>query len=333
MTSVTAIVAAYNAEPFIQEALRSALAQDHDGRLDVLVVDDGSTDCTAAAVDAIARQAPGRVRLIRQANAGNGAAINAALPLVDGDVVAFLDADDVWPADKLRRQLPALVPGVGLVYGDMAPIDATGTPLAASWLGLVCPGEPPRGRCFGRLLEVGAATSSSILMPTALARAVGAIPPGVPPDWWLSLRAAQRAEIAYVAEPRTLYRHHGGNQSLGSGDATLREAHLRRARLQRWFLRRMELGQASTAEVAAAWAAFERNIAESLQLAGSPFAASLVVTEDDREEARLLAADGGKALRGGDLDAALVLFARAAAADPWHADARDGMRVAAPLES
>src|SRR4051812_49765036 len=76
---VSALMAAYNAEPFIAEALESALAQDWPAdRLEVVVVDDGSTDGTAAVVASYVERYPGRVRLIRQANGGPCAARKTA---------------------------------------------------------------------------------------------------------------------------------------------------------------------------------------------------------------------------------------------------------------
>ena len=102
---VSALMAAYNAEPFVAEAIESALAQDWPAdRLEVVVVDDGSTDGTAAVVSSYVERLPGRVRLIRQANGGPCAAVNTALAAARGEWLGLLDADDAWPADKLRVQ-------------------------------------------------------------------------------------------------------------------------------------------------------------------------------------------------------------------------------------
>jgi len=268
------------------------------------------------------------VRVLRRERGGNGAALTTGLQVVDADLVALLDADDAWPADKLRRQVAALEPGTGLLYGDMRLVDAAGRTLEPSWLGMIAGGRPPTGRCFGRLLSVGTATSSSIVMRTALARSLGPIPPGVPPDWWLSLQAALRADVAYLAEPQTLYRFHGANQSLGSEGPVLREAFLRRARTQRWFLRRLEPGQATGPELAEAWSSFERNASEAISLSGSPFGATVDVSDGDREDSRLLATEARALLDRGDAEQALVGFLRAAAPDPSDDAARAGLAAA-----
>ena len=101
---VTVIVAAYNAEDLISETLQSALAQD-DVEVEVLVVDDGSTDRTADFVEDLARSEP-RLRLIRaEKNGGVGAARNLALDQAKGDWIAVLDADDKFQSDRLTSLL------------------------------------------------------------------------------------------------------------------------------------------------------------------------------------------------------------------------------------
>ena len=97
---VSVIVPAHNAAPYLAEAIDSIQAQAH-GNLDIVVVDDGSTDATAeiAAVDG--------VRLQRQPHRGAGAARNAGLALARGEFIAFLDADDLWTAGRLDLQLRA----------------------------------------------------------------------------------------------------------------------------------------------------------------------------------------------------------------------------------
>jgi glycosyltransferase involved in cell wall biosynthesis len=92
--STSVVIAAYNAEAFIAEALDSVAAQTRPVG-EVIVVDDGSTDATSAVVARF-----GHVRLIRQSNAGPAAARNAGLAVATGEYVALLDADDTWPAPR-----------------------------------------------------------------------------------------------------------------------------------------------------------------------------------------------------------------------------------------
>jgi glycosyltransferase involved in cell wall biosynthesis len=110
---VSVIMAAFNAEDFIAEALQSLVAQDWEP-FEVIVVDDGSQDRTGD----IVRSFPD-VEYIRQENAGPSAARNAAFARSKGDFVANFDADDVLPPTRLTLQATYLIehPEVGCVFG------------------------------------------------------------------------------------------------------------------------------------------------------------------------------------------------------------------------
>jgi len=109
---VTVIVAAYNGERFLKETLESVFAQDFE-TFEVVFVDDGSEDRTGE----IAQSFP--VRYVRQPNQGLPAARNAGLAVARGDLVAFLDDDDVLPPTKLSAQVRYLDehPETGCVLG------------------------------------------------------------------------------------------------------------------------------------------------------------------------------------------------------------------------
>ena len=98
---VSVVVAAYDCERYIAATLDSALAQDHEP-LEVIVVDDGSTDATATIVEGY------DVRLVRRENGGQGAAKNTGIAAAEGDLIAFLDHDDLWAPTKIGRQVEAL---------------------------------------------------------------------------------------------------------------------------------------------------------------------------------------------------------------------------------
>lgn len=124
---VSVIVPAYNAEANVADALRSALSQTL-REIEVIVVDDGSTDGTASVVRRVAED-DARVHLIRQENAGVAAARNAAISAARGDYVAPLDADDVWYPDKLAAQVARAErggPEMGMVYSWWVRIDERG---------------------------------------------------------------------------------------------------------------------------------------------------------------------------------------------------------------
>jgi glycosyltransferase involved in cell wall biosynthesis len=97
---ISCIVPVYNGERYLKEALDSILAQTY-SQLEIIVVDDGSTDGTAK----IGAEFGGRLRYLDQLNAGPAAARNRGLNAASGDFVTFLDADDLWHPEKLSRQL------------------------------------------------------------------------------------------------------------------------------------------------------------------------------------------------------------------------------------
>src|SRR5580704_18773205 len=113
---------------YLSEAVHSGLAQGYPS-LEVQIVDDGSTDDTPQVL-AQWRDDP-RVRVHRQANAGQTRAKNQGIALSRGAFIAFLDADDVWLPGKLEQQMAlfAAHPEVGVVYSDYDCMDGDGKPL------------------------------------------------------------------------------------------------------------------------------------------------------------------------------------------------------------
>ena len=110
----TVLIDTYNHERFIGEAIDSVLAQNFPAsEMEILVVDDGSTDGTSEVV----RKFQPRVRLLRKANGGQASAFNAGIPEAHGEVVAFLDGDDWWATGKLAAvaEIFARDSAVGLV--------------------------------------------------------------------------------------------------------------------------------------------------------------------------------------------------------------------------
>ena len=99
---ISAMIGAYNAAPYLGEAIESVLAQDYEP-IELIIVDDGSTDGTADVARSFAR-----VKLIQQENGGNGAARNRAVENATGELYAFLDADDRFTPGKLSLQKAAL---------------------------------------------------------------------------------------------------------------------------------------------------------------------------------------------------------------------------------
>jgi glycosyltransferase involved in cell wall biosynthesis len=112
--TVSTIVPVFNNAAFLGEALRSILGQTRPSD-QIIVVDDGSTDESAV----VARSFMPALTLVSQVNKGIGAARNAGLAAATGEVIGFLDADDLWPIDSLRARLTMLEADDALdaVYG------------------------------------------------------------------------------------------------------------------------------------------------------------------------------------------------------------------------
>jgi glycosyltransferase involved in cell wall biosynthesis len=130
---VTAIVPVYNGERFLAQALDSALAQTMRD-LEIVVVDDGSTDGSGALADLYASRYPGIVRVVHQPNQGLCHARNAALAVARGEYFALLDADDIWLPHHLEESVAVLQRDreVALVHADIERIDIDGNSLGCA---------------------------------------------------------------------------------------------------------------------------------------------------------------------------------------------------------
>ena len=194
---ISVVVPSFNAAEFLPSALETIRAQRY-ANLEVMVVDDGSTDGTAAVV----RQWP-EVRYIRQENAGPSAARNAGIAAASGEILGFLDADDRWTEDHLQHLLPALLsdPNLAFVWG-------------ASKVIRLC-----RQADGSRMEEVLHESQSQFLIGSGLYRRtafelVGPFDPAMrfaeDVDW---VATARQRGVAYRQIPEivlTYYKHEGG---------------------------------------------------------------------------------------------------------------------------
>jgi len=215
---VSVVIAVYDGMSHIEDACISALNQTYPS-LEVIVVDDGSTDETNRIVATLAASDP-RVRLIRQQNRGVASARNAGIAAASGEFVAPLDADDVWEKTKLERQVRRLQEcgsETGLVYCWWAWIDVNGIVLDRS------PRWQIEGHVLNKLIEVNFTGGASV----PLYRRVGIEEVGGYSmdlrergsqgceDWDLALRIAERYGVAVVPAVLVGYRRRGDSMSAG----------------------------------------------------------------------------------------------------------------------
>jgi glycosyltransferase involved in cell wall biosynthesis len=131
---ISVIVPAFNAEKYIAETLRSITRQTY-REIEVIVVDDGSTDGTVPLVEAAITQ-DARISLLRSAHRGVSSARNLGIAKARGELLAPIDADDLWTSDKLQRQFELLrnsEPDTGVVYCWAAGIDDDGKIVLPVW--------------------------------------------------------------------------------------------------------------------------------------------------------------------------------------------------------
>jgi glycosyltransferase involved in cell wall biosynthesis len=133
-TVVSVIIPTHDRAPVITRAIDSVLAQEGID-LEVIVVDDGSSDDTAQVI-ASRYSGDERIVYVPQEQTGVAGARNAGMARARGELVAFLDSDDVWRPGKLALQLACLahVPQAGMIWSEMTALDAAGEPVAGSSL-------------------------------------------------------------------------------------------------------------------------------------------------------------------------------------------------------
>ena len=209
---VSVLMPAYCREQYIGEAIASILSQTFAG-WELIVVDDGSDDGTAAVVDGVA---DARVRLLRQKHLGIGAALNAGLAVARGELVARLDSDDIWLPEMLETQLAALEKGagVGLAYARGQAMDAGGRPMRDLW---GVPLSHPDDAFRSMLLGDSTCNITVVVRRASLDRA-GPFDESMRTneDWDMWLRVArQRCRFVFTDRVLARFRRHEGQISEG----------------------------------------------------------------------------------------------------------------------
>jgi len=202
---VSVVIPTYAHRDYILETLESVFAQTFSD-YEVIVVNDSSPDDTADLLRPLAGK--GLIRYFEQANQGQAGARNRGLAEARGEFIAFLDDDDIWPADKLAWQVEVMDESdlIGVVYGQKGDIgDSSLSPAAA-----------PSGQVFEDFVRTGwIQTPGQALIRQRDLKAVGGFDGDIwgADDWDLWLRLARVTEFAFRARPALLYRRHAANAS------------------------------------------------------------------------------------------------------------------------
>jgi hypothetical protein len=330
LPTVSALMAAYNYEQYVERAIRSALDQDYPAELlEVVVIDDGSTDSTADIVKDMAARNPGRIRLIQQANGGYVAATNRGLAEGRGELLALLDADDMWLPNKTRRQVEMLQqrPELGMVFSDMVVVDGEEQTVRPSLIWHLK--EIPE-RAFARVLWENVATQSAIMIRSSLRDVVAPIPGDITyADWWVTLRSVQYAQIDFSREPLALYRVHGSNLTADvTGVGAVREARKGIA-FQLWVLRHLPFeDQLTPEEMAYVWDNTEERARKAIEAAGTHFTALAPASPEHAAQVEDLLAEADRLRDAGDIRGEAGAAMRALAGDPHRLGARQRLNDA-----
>jgi glycosyltransferase involved in cell wall biosynthesis len=215
--NVSIVIPTYNRSDYILEAIQSVIEQDHTP-LEIIVVDDGSTDDTKVKLASLI--ASGAIRYVYQENRGRSAARNRGISLATAEYLAFLDSDDLFEANKLGKQVEFLArhPEVGLVHGGYIKFDAQNQDLGyrdPSWFsGWIYPDI--------LLIWYTLLPPSIVMVPKRVLDEVGGFDESlyIGEDLDLWRRIARRYPFGYINQRLARIRVHAGNTSTDAVEAT-----------------------------------------------------------------------------------------------------------------
>lgn len=201
---VSVVIPAYNGGPLLRAAVDSVLAQDYPAPTEIVIVDDGSTE----PIEPFLAEVAERVRIVRQTNAGTAAARNRGVRESRGEVVAFLDQDDLWDAHKLSTQVPLFrEDAIAMVHAGVRFVDTTGSVTS------VLAADPDLDT--HTLLADSRLAIQTVVLRRSVFDELGGFDESLSAadDWDMWIRVIDRFRIAAVPEVLATVRVHPGNQS------------------------------------------------------------------------------------------------------------------------
>ncbi len=209
---VSCIIPVRDRREFIGGAIRSVLSQRCDFPIEVVVVDDGSSDGTAMYVREIFPEV--RIVVNEKGCGGPSLARNMGVEAATGDIFMFLDSDDIWLQGHVHRLMALLNRGYHVAYGITVTVDVVND---ISFL-IPAEGEAVQGRCFNDLLRWCSLVPSSVAVTRHAFYSVGGFGNmDFGEDWHFFLRLSRRFEFAFTPEIITRRLLHSGSLCASGG--------------------------------------------------------------------------------------------------------------------
>jgi len=203
---VSIVLTTYNGEKFLSYQLESLFAQEYKN-IEIIAVDDGSTDNTLAILNQFAARHHNMKVYINEKNIGFIKNFEKGCTLTNGDFIALCDQDDYWHKDKIKKQ----VEGIGnhaMIYCDSKVCDESLQPTGTNISDLV------NFRSWNNCLQLAVFCriyAHATFFKKSLFTAAYPFLEVIPPDWWLPYLSTFHGGMKYLPEPLVLYRQHGGN--------------------------------------------------------------------------------------------------------------------------
>jgi glycosyltransferase involved in cell wall biosynthesis len=212
MQNISVIIPVYNRELLLSEAIESALSQTYKN-FEIIIIDDGSTDGSRDIIQSYHQRYPAIIKTARISNSGPAAARNYGASLAAGDLLSFLDSDDIWSPNKLELQAKTMErsPQFVLIYAFYKHFFENGQ--RENNNELVRTKEAPQGNILSKLLMSCFISTITVLLKKNIFLEMGGFNEliHIGEDYDLWLRIANKHQIGCVPEVLAWYRQHADN--------------------------------------------------------------------------------------------------------------------------